>query len=104
MLINYEVIDIKADKKTIIYKNLNKDNIDKYNYDKLIIATGAALIFPPIPGKDLDNVIILRTVEDADNIKKIIKDNKIGHAVIVGLKNVLGLLIQVVFIFYNLLF
>ncbi len=90
MLINYEVIDIKADKKTIIYKNLNKDNIDKYNYDKLIIATGAAPIFPPIPGKDLDNVITLRTVEDADNIKKIIKDNKIGHAVIVGLKNVLA--------------
>jgi len=88
--IRHEVIDINVDSKTIMYKNLKKKIMGEYSYDKLIIATGAVPIFPPIPGKDLDNVITLRTVEDADNIKKIIKDNKIGHAVIVGLKNVLA--------------
>ncbi len=35
-------------------------------YDKLVLATGADPFVPPFPGKDLESVIAVRTLEDAD--------------------------------------
>ncbi len=82
--IGHEVTEIVPNSRTIKYKNLHNNNKEKYRYDKLIIATGAKPIFPPIPGSDLDNVVTLRTVKDADNIKSILTNQGIGQAVIIG--------------------
>lgn len=38
-------------------------------YDKLILATGARAIALPIPGKELDGVLFLRTAADAEALK-----------------------------------
>jgi nitrite reductase (NADH) large subunit len=39
-------------------------------YDALVLATGAAPFVPPVPGKDLDNVFVYRTIEDLDAIRE----------------------------------
>ena len=80
----HEVLEIDSENKSLKYKSLKTNNLATYNYDKLIIATGASPIMPPIPGYELDNVVPLRTVSDADKIKRIIYEQTPQKAVIVG--------------------
>lgn len=60
-------------------KKGNKQNI---KYDKLVIATGGKPLIPPIPGKDLDGVFKVRTVEDGEEILEYSKKSK--NVVLVG--------------------
>jgi len=53
-------------------------------YDKLIIATGASPIEPPIPGKDLKNVWQLKQVEDADRFREYLQGKISPRVVIIG--------------------
>jgi NADPH-dependent 2,4-dienoyl-CoA reductase/sulfur reductase-like enzyme len=53
------------------------------DYDKLILAPGAAALRPPIPGIDLPGVYTLRNLQDVDHIKdRVDKGGK--RAVVVG--------------------
>jgi len=51
-------------------------------YDALVLATGAAPFVPPVPGKDLDNVFVYRTIEDLEAIREASKTAKAG--VVIG--------------------
>ena len=42
----------------------------KFPYDKLLLATGAVSFLPPIQGSDKKGVFTLRSIQDADAIKK----------------------------------
>lgn len=53
-------------------------------YDKLALATGARAVLPPIPGTDLENVFVLKQVEDAEAIKRLLDAGRAGSVVIVG--------------------
>src|SRR6056297_1325495 len=53
--IKHVVIDIDKEKKVLTYKDLENDTKGEYQYDKLIITTGAKPIIPPIDGIDLEN-------------------------------------------------
>mgnify|MGYP006277883007 CR=1 FL=1 len=70
----HEVIDIDKDNKTLKFKDLENDKEGNYEYDKLILATGAIPIIPPIEGIKLNNIHALRTVKDADFIKEKAKE------------------------------
>ncbi|MCR5294607.1 MAG: FAD-dependent oxidoreductase [Lachnospiraceae bacterium] len=59
-----------------------------YIYDKLIYALGAHCFVPPFKGHDLDKVVSIRTIEDAEKIKNMLPNIKTA-AVIGG--GVLGL-------------
>jgi NADPH-dependent 2,4-dienoyl-CoA reductase/sulfur reductase-like enzyme/rhodanese-related sulfurtransferase len=52
-------------------------------YDKLVLATGADAVLPPIPGADLKNVFRLNHPHDAEGIRTAITEG-CQHAVIVG--------------------
>ncbi|KRB76552.1 nitrite reductase [Nocardioides sp. Root190] len=43
---------------------------DTLRYDELVLATGAAPFVPPVPGKDLGNVFVYRTIEDLEAIRE----------------------------------
>lgn len=58
------------------------DNGSELCYDKLILATGASNFLPPIKGFEKKGVFVLRDVEDANKIKKEMKQAK--NAVVVG--------------------
>ena len=53
-------------------------------YDKLILATGAEPIVPPITGTDAANVFTLRNLEDTDRIKEAVSAGPLRRAVVVG--------------------
>ena len=53
-------------------------------YDKLVIATGARPIVPPLPGRDLQGIFTVKQIPDVDRIKAYIAVKKPGTAVIVG--------------------
>ncbi|GAA3678799.1 nitrite reductase large subunit NirB [Nocardioides ginsengisoli] len=40
-----------------------------YSYDELVLATGAAPFVPPVPGRELGNVFVYRTIEDLEAIR-----------------------------------
>ena len=60
-----------------------------YPYDSLVIATGGTVFVPPIEGKDLDNVFVVRTVTDGKRIQAALEGAEnvvIGGAGVIGLE------------------
>lgn len=80
----HQVTDIDIESRTLTVKNIQTGNIFNDRYDKLIIATGAESFIPPIPGIKNSNVFPVRSVRNADKIKKYILENKPEKALIIG--------------------
>ncbi|RKN80904.1 NAD(P)/FAD-dependent oxidoreductase [Ulvibacterium marinum] len=58
---------------------------DVQPYDKLVIATGARPIIPPIPGIDTSkNVFLIRSAKDIADIRSALKHSKSKRIVIIG--------------------
>ena len=53
-------------------------------YDKLILATGSAPIFPKIPGMDLENVQAVKLYQHAEEVVKKLENPEIKHVTVVG--------------------
>ncbi|MBN2040477.1 MAG: FAD-dependent oxidoreductase [Spirochaetes bacterium] len=81
---NTEVTSINRKEKTVSAVNIKSGKEEKFEYDKLILATGAVPKMPPIPGTDLEGITTLQSMEDADFLKKIGQDKQITKAVIIG--------------------
>jgi NADPH-dependent 2,4-dienoyl-CoA reductase/sulfur reductase-like enzyme/rhodanese-related sulfurtransferase len=84
VFINHEVLDINKEAKTIAVKNLSTGEIFKDHYDKLVIATGAKAVLPPIKGVDGENVFTLRNIRDMNRIKDYIYLKKPKSVAILG--------------------
>jgi len=76
-----EAIDRAA--KRVRIRDLDSGREYDEPYDKLILATGAAPIQPPLPGLDLDGIYTLRNLQDMDRIKGVV-DRGARRAVVVG--------------------
>ena len=53
-------------------------------YDKLVLATGASAFRPPVPGADLERVFTVSNLHDAEQIKTLMAQGKVGKAVVIG--------------------
>ncbi|MFO8013588.1 MAG: FAD-dependent oxidoreductase [Phycisphaerae bacterium] len=61
------------------------DGVDRWlAYDKLVLATGATPVVPPIPGVDLEGVFRLHGVHDAEGIRRAMANQKARDVTIVG--------------------
>ncbi len=80
----HEVLNIDSNERQVTVKNLLTDEIFTDIYDRLIIATGAKSVIPPIKGADNVNVFALRNINDMNRIKDYINTNDPKRAVIVG--------------------
>jgi NADPH-dependent 2,4-dienoyl-CoA reductase/sulfur reductase-like enzyme/rhodanese-related sulfurtransferase len=80
----HEVLSIHPDQKSLEVMNLSTGVVFSDSYDKLVIATGASSIIPPIIGVNSKNVFTLRNMNDMNNIKGYIDTNKPKTAVIIG--------------------
>ncbi|WP_170074745.1 FAD-dependent oxidoreductase [Paraclostridium dentum] len=79
-----EALEIDRDKKIVkAFDIQNKEEII-FNYDKLVIATGADPIKPPIEGIDLEGVYYMRTPDDAIAVRAVVETNNVKRAVVVG--------------------
>lgn len=53
-------------------------------YDKLVLATGATAVRPPVPGVELEGVTTLQSMQDADYLRRLRDEGRIRRAVVVG--------------------
>ena len=70
--------------KKVTVKNLENGEEETYSYDKLIIATGASAVKPPIEGVDLPGVFPMRAPEDAIAMRDYLTQNDVKKAVVIG--------------------
>ncbi len=82
--VEHEVIAVDAVNKKITVKNLNTNETFEDTYDKLMIATGASAIIPPIKNFNIDNVHTLKSLEDGKILKEKMKDESIKKVAIIG--------------------
>lgn len=82
--VEHEVIEVNPQLKSIKVKDLKEDKIVVDHYDKLMIATGASAIIPPIQNFDLDHVYTLRSMADGEILKEKMKDPSIQKIGIIG--------------------
>lgn len=81
----HEVIDVNPTEKTVTVKNLNTNKTTNNSYDKLLIATGASPIKPPIEGIQLNGIETVSTYDDGVRLKEIFATNKdIKNVLIIG--------------------
>lgn len=53
-------------------------------YDKLVLGLGSSPVVPPLPGKDLEGVFVLRTLAHADAIRRFIAEKKPRSMAFIG--------------------
>jgi len=77
LLVNTEVTSVDRESQKVTFSNG-----ETQAYDVLVLATGAAPFVPPVPGKDLKNVFVYRTIDDLEAIREASKTAKAG--VVIG--------------------
>ena len=80
----HEVINLDADNKTITVKDINNNRTFEDTYDKLMIATGANCIIPPIENINLENVCTLKSMNDGIKLKELLSNKENKNVVIIG--------------------
>ena len=74
-----EVVEINKEEKFVI-TNSN----EKLSYDYLVLANGANHIVPEFAGLNKDKTFVVRTLSDADKIKRYIKNNPVKKVAVIG--------------------
>ena len=82
--VRHEVLSIDREGKTLQVRDHPNDRTYRQPYDKLVLSPGAEPIRPPLPGIDLPGIFSLRTVEDAQRIRRFVETNDPRSAVVVG--------------------
>lgn len=79
-----EVIAINRAEKNVTARNQVTGETAEYSYDKLVIATGASPVKPPLGGMDLEGVFVMRTPEDAITLREKLDTGSVKRAVVAG--------------------
>ena len=82
--IQHEVLSIDPKTKSVSVKNLTTGEVFSDSYDKLILATGARAVTPPIPGREQNHVFTLRNINDMLRIQAFLTEGKPKSAAIIG--------------------
>ncbi|MDO5465155.1 MAG: FAD-dependent oxidoreductase [Akkermansia sp.] len=84
VLLRHEVYSIAPQQRTVGVTNLVTGEKMQMPYDELVLSPGAAPLRPPMPGVDLPGVMTLRTVPDANAIRRYIAEHKVRRALVIG--------------------
>lgn len=79
-----EVTGLDRKEKSVEAVNEETGERSSYQYDKLVIATGASPFRPNCEGLDLENVFYMRTPDDAVALRQAVDSGSIRRAVVVG--------------------
>ena len=80
----HEVVDVNTDISVVKVKNIISGQEFEETYDKLLIATGASSIIPPIKNVNLENVHTLKSMEDGIALREKMKKDDIKKVAIIG--------------------
>lgn len=84
VFLRHEIVKISPERKQVMVKNLENEDVFLDHYDKLMIATGTFPVVPPFQGLDLENIHVLKTLEDGIRLKEAADNPDIQNVVIVG--------------------
>lgn len=79
-----EALEIDRARKRVRVRQHGKGEDFWLDYDKLVLATGAKPVVPPIPHVNLENIFTLHGVHDAEAIKGLLAQAKARDVVIIG--------------------
>lgn len=79
-----EVIDVDVNNKKVRVRNLETGTEFEDSYDKLMVATGASSIIPPIKNVKLENVSTLKSMADGIKVKELLNKEENKNVVIIG--------------------
>ncbi len=79
-----EAVEIDRENKRVLARNLSSGDETWFDYDTLVLATGATPVKPPIPGIELENVFTLHGVNDAEGIRHLLSQDKARDVVVIG--------------------
>ena len=80
----HEVTNVDFSNKKVTVKNLNTNEVLEESYDKLMIASGARAIIPPIKNIDLENVVTLKSMHDGNKLRELISKEENKKIAIIG--------------------
>jgi NADPH-dependent 2,4-dienoyl-CoA reductase/sulfur reductase-like enzyme len=81
---NINLVNVRAEKINRERKMVITADGKEYLYDKLVLATGARSIVPPIPGANLPGVFTLRTSDSAIDILHWLNTKRVKSVALVG--------------------
>ena len=82
MHMEHEVVSVDIEQNQLEAKDLKTGESTHHAYDKLIISTGSWPITPPIPGFELDNVILCKNYYHAKDLIR--RSEHVDHVTVVG--------------------
>lgn len=82
--VRHEVVAIDSAHKQLRVRDHLAERDYTEHYDKLVIATGARAVRPPLPGIDLPGVSVLRDLEDGRAMKQALDQQGLRHVAIIG--------------------
>lgn len=82
--LHHEVLKVIPEEKQLLVRNYETGDIFIDKYDKMMIATGASAVKPPVEGIDKKGVYQLKTLEDGLRLKDVAADPQIKNVVVVG--------------------
>lgn len=80
----HEVTNVDFKNKKVTVKNLKEDTVFEDSFDKIMIATGARSIIPPIKNVNLENVHTLKSLQDGYALKTLMKNEENKKVAIIG--------------------
>jgi NADPH-dependent 2,4-dienoyl-CoA reductase/sulfur reductase-like enzyme len=84
VLVCHRVEKIDPAGKKLSVRDLTTGATFEDTYDRLVVATGARAVLPPVPGADLDGVFKLRFLTDSDEVRRYVEARSPERAVVVG--------------------
>ena len=82
--VRHRVEKIDPEGRKLSVRRLEDGEVFDDAYDRLVVATGARAVLPPIPGADLDGIFVLRFLTDSDDVRGYIRERSPERAVVVG--------------------
>jgi NADPH-dependent 2,4-dienoyl-CoA reductase/sulfur reductase-like enzyme/rhodanese-related sulfurtransferase len=83
-LVGTEALAVDRQAKTVTYRKSSGTDTQSINYDKLILCTGSTPRVPRFPGVDLEGVVTLHAMSDADALRAIAAAGAGKNVVVTG--------------------
>ncbi|MGI6224995.1 MAG: FAD-dependent oxidoreductase [Peptococcales bacterium] len=84
VLLGWEASEIDRDNKKVLITNVKTQETQDLAYDKLVLATGADTVVPPIPGVNALGVFQLKNPGHALAMKDYLQNYEVSNAIIIG--------------------
>jgi CoA-dependent NAD(P)H sulfur oxidoreductase len=79
---NCEALELLPSKSVVRVRE--GDGVREVGYNSLVLATGATAVCPPLPGRDLEGVFVLRHMRDGRRLLRFFEEARPRTAVVVG--------------------